>query len=90
MERQISLKIYGDVQGVFYRAQTEQKATALKLGGWVKNGQDGTVTVVAEGDELRLKELIDWCYNIPNARVEKIDVRWEKAGSKFKKFKIEH
>ncbi len=86
--KRMNLKICGDVQGVFYRVRTKEKADELRLTGWVRNESDGTVSIVAEGEEAKLKELLDWCYNIPGATVGKIDVRWEGARGEFKKFKV--
>lgn len=86
----MSLKIYGEVQGVFYRTQTKQKANELGLSGWVRNEPDGTVEIVAEGEEENLKKLIDFCYNVPSARVEKIDVGWEEARGECGEFKIRY
>jgi acylphosphatase len=88
--KKMILRIYGDVQGVFYRARTKEKADELGLAGWARNEPDGTVAVVAEGEESKLKELIDWCYNIPNARVEKIDVEWQEITGAFKSFEIKY
>lgn len=44
------LVIHGRVQGVFYRASAQKKATELGLMGWVKNRIDKTVELVAEGE----------------------------------------
>jgi len=38
-----------------------------------------------------LEELIKWCYNGPMiARVEKIDVEWQKATGQFESFDIKY
>ena len=75
MQKQIVLKIYGKVQGVFFRDSSKKKARELNLSGWVRNESDGTVVIVAEGEEKNLKELIEWCKNGPNhARVDKVEV----------------
>ncbi len=42
--------ISGRVQGVWYRANTKQKAEELGLGGWVKNTAEGNVEAVFEGE----------------------------------------
>ena len=51
-------RISGQVQGVFYRASTQQEAVRLGLVGWVRNCRDGSVEVVAEGDIEVLKKLV--------------------------------
>ena len=39
------VRISGQVQGVFFRDSTRQKAVELNLAGWVKNLPDGRVVV---------------------------------------------
>lgn len=49
MKKRIVLKIYGRVQGVFFRDSTKRKAEELDLLGWVRNEAGGAVQIVAEG-----------------------------------------
>jgi acylphosphatase len=37
------VRVYGQVQGVFYRAWTREQADELKIMGWVRNCPDGRV-----------------------------------------------
>jgi len=68
-----SIRIFGKVQGVAFRASTHEKAKSLGLKGWAKNEEDGTVSVAAEGPEDRLQELLEWCHQGPAAaRVDKV------------------
>ena len=67
--------VHGKVQGVWYRASTQQKATELGLVGWVCNQPDGTVRLVAEGPEVAVQALLDWCHvGPPHAVVSKVEV----------------
>ena len=76
---------------VLFRDSTRRQAKKLNLTGWVKNELDGTVKVTAEGEEKNLKQFIDWCYNGPMlARVDKIDINWQKAAGQFENFKIKY
>ena len=71
------LKIFGRVQGVFFRDFTEEKAIELKLTGWVKNMPDGTVEVLIEGKDELIEQMIIWCYEgSPNANVDDVKVEW--------------
>ncbi len=91
MKKQVILKIHGRVQMVLYRDSTRRKAVKLGLVGWVKNEKDGTVMILAQGEEEKLKELIDWSKNGPMlARVDKIDIDWQEATSQFDKFEIKY
>lgn len=90
-KKQVILKIHGRVQGVFFRDSIRNKARKLDLTGWVSNESNGTVKVVAEGEEGKLEELIKWCYNGPViARVEKINIKWQEAAGQFEGFEIKY
>jgi len=83
------LLIFGRVQGVAFRYYTHDIAQSLGIKGWVKNCWDGKVELVIEGEEDKVKELIDWCYQGPrSAIVEKVDVKWEKYKEEFNSFSI--
>lgn len=69
------VRITGQVQGVFFRAWTQQQARELGVGGWVRNCADGSVEAHVEGDEAAVTELIDRMREgSPYAHVEKVDV----------------
>ena len=72
--------VRGMVQGVFFRAETRDRARSLGLSGWVTNARDGTVRAAFEGDEERVRSMVDWCGRGPSgARVEGVDVEWTQA-----------
>ena len=90
MRRRLILKIYGDVQGIGFRYQVREFSKKNSINGIVKNETDGTVFICAEGEEKDLFHLLDYCHNgLRYARVENIDVRWEKARGEFISFTIE-
>ncbi len=69
-------RVRGQVQGVFYRASTEATARRLGLSGWVRNGEDGGVELVACGPAPRLDELEKWLWQGPaDARVSSVERR---------------
>ena len=70
--------IRGRVQGVFFRAETRDRARSLGLAGWVRNVPDGTVEAVFEGDRERIDWMLAWCRRGPGlAEVDDIEVAWE-------------
>ena len=73
--------VRGIVQGVGYRWFVLREAQRLELRGWVSNLPDGTVEVVADGDERALASLEQILARGPRmahvARVEKTDVPHE-------------
>ena len=69
------LRIFGQVQGVFFRAWTMQQAQLLGVKGWVRNRRDGSVEVEAFGEEAAVEALIAKCRQGPSqARVERMSV----------------
>jgi len=74
MVKHLKIKIYGDVQGVFYRDSAQREAKALSLTGFVRNEPDESVHIEAEGEEANIKEFLKWCEEGPKAvRVTKIN-----------------
>jgi acylphosphatase len=61
------IRVEGKVQGVFYRASTQEKARELGVAGWVRNESDGSVLIEAEGEEEDVKALAQWCWQGPSA-----------------------
>ncbi|HAP61965.1 MAG TPA: acylphosphatase [Cytophagales bacterium] len=57
--------VHGKVQGVWFRASTQQRAAELGVVGWVRNLPDGTVALHAEGTEQAVAALLDWCQTGP-------------------------
>ena len=89
MRKQITLKIHGKVQGVFFRDSSRAQAQELNLFGWAKNASDGTVDILAEGDDKNLIKFIEWCkYGPDHAEVEKVDIKWGKFTGQFDDFSI--
>jgi acylphosphatase len=79
----------GMVQGVFFRYSTQEMAKQLGVFGWVKNRWDGAVEAVFEGDQDRVKEMIEWCHEgPPGAYVQRVDTDWEKYLGEFDWFSI--
>ncbi len=81
--------IHGRVQGVYFRASTQEQALRLGLMGWVRNTSDGIVELVAEGDQIPLQRLVDWCQHGPSgAHVTRVDTTWEAPAGDLEPFAI--
>lgn len=75
MKKHLNIKIYGQVQGVFFRISAKQEADKLGIKGFARNEKDGTVYIEAEGEKNNLDKFLEWCKNGPDAaKVEKIEV----------------
>ena len=89
MNSRLHLLIYGNVQGVFFRANAQSQAKTLGLTGWVRNVGDGSVEVMAEGDPQRLRKLAEWCKKGPGgAEVESVKETWGLASGEFPDFEV--
>ena len=69
----IHISIYGQVQGVGYRAWIKEEAEKLKVFGWVRNASDGSVELFLQGDESSVNQLLALTWEGPNqAEVEDV------------------
>jgi acylphosphatase len=69
------LRIFGRVQGVFFRNWAVGEARALGLTGWIRNRTDGSVEALAFGEAAAVEAFIAKCREGPPAAiVERIDM----------------
>lgn len=88
-QKRIQMIVSGRVQGVFFRASALREAKQLGLTGYVRNRLDGTVEIVAEGEEDLVKNLLVWAQSGPStARVDKVETRWRSYTGEFSEFRI--
>ena len=81
--------VEGRVQGVFFRACTQDEARKRNVTGWVKNRFDGKVEALFEGEESDVAALLGWCNSgPPSARVRNVTVNWEPYAGEFSAFSI--
>lgn len=89
--RRVCIVVHGSVQGVFFRANARKIAEDLGLKGYAKNMPEGTIEVVAEGPEGKLKEFIEFCKKGPEAaEVSKVDVEFSDASNEFEGFEVRY
>jgi acylphosphatase len=70
-----TFRIYGHVQGVFFRQSSRQEAQKLGLSGYAHNEPDGSVLIEAEGLAEALDAFESWCRKGPAAaRVDRVEV----------------
>ncbi|PLX93806.1 MAG: acylphosphatase [Desulfuromonas sp.] len=91
MNRQIcaTVRVRGKVQGVCYRASTQETARAYGLKGWVRNLPDGSVEACFQGEEQKVRAVIEWCrQGPPHAAIDSLDIDWEEVSESFANFSI--
>jgi len=83
--------VTGNVQGVFYRAETASRAKQYNITGWVRNLPDGRVEAIFEGEETNVQKIVDFCRKgPPNAYVVDVDVRRHEWKGEFESFTIRY
>jgi len=74
-EKAIRAVVRGRVQAVGFRESTVRRARETGALGWVRNAEDGSVAVHAEGTETAVDELLEFLREgPPAAEVEEVEV----------------
>ena len=73
--KHFNIRVYGMVQGVFFRESARTHAHALDINGFARNESDGSVYIEVEGEEENLKQFVEWCHRGPErADVMRVEV----------------
>ncbi|MBI4117953.1 MAG: acylphosphatase [Parcubacteria group bacterium] len=89
MKKEIEAKITGRVQLVMFRDFVQRKSRGLSLLGFVQNIKDGSVYVVAQGDEESLAKLVEHLHKGSLlSRVDNVKVAWRSPTQEFRGFTI--
>lgn len=85
--KRLTANVHGRVQGVFFRHSARIRAAELSITGWIRNEENGSVALAAEGPEEALEKFLAWCREGPPlARVDSVKVAWQDATGEFKSF----
>ncbi len=91
MLRQLECIISGRVQGVLFRDFVRRKARVLDLVGTVENLPDGTVKVIAEGNQPNLERFLAYLKGGSMfSRVDAVFEKWGNAEQAFSDFQIKY
>ena len=89
MKRQLRALYTGTVQGVGFRFTAQNLAKRFQITGYVRNLQDGTVEIIAEGAEEQLR---DFCAAIEASHVgsfiREVKTFWDEPTERFAGFEI--
>jgi acylphosphatase len=89
MPKRLECQIFGRVQLVMFRDFAKRNARARGLSGMVKNNPDGSVSLIAEGDEAKLRELLVLLgRGSLLARVDRVAEKWEAYLGEYQNFDI--
>jgi acylphosphatase len=68
------VRVWGSVQGVFFRATCAREASRRGVAGWVNNLPDGSVEAVFEGEAPAVEAMTIWCRRGPDgAQVDGVE-----------------
>ncbi|MFH1106922.1 MAG: acylphosphatase [Candidatus Micrarchaeota archaeon] len=87
MLKSVRAIVSGEVQGVGFRYFVLRAAAGFKVAGFVRNLQDGTVEIGAEGEREELERFLD-AVKLDDGfiRVAAIASEWGESEGKFKSF----
>lgn len=87
--KEIEIELFGRVQGVNLRYMIKKYADSLELRGYVMNRKEGSVLVVAQGENEKLNELILWIKKSPGfSQIENINFLWKRPLARYSAFDI--
>ena len=73
--RSVRCRITGRVQGVWFRGSAQTEARRLGVTGYATNLADGSVEVLAHGDDSAIDQFVAWLQRGPRlARVDAVTV----------------
>lgn len=82
-----SIRIHGRVQGVGYRAAAVRQAHLLRIRGWIRNVDDGSVEGIIQGTADQIDLMLEWLrHGPPGARVTSVDNQRESDDRRFGHF----
>ena len=84
-----NILVRGKVQKVSFRATTKAVADQLGVKGFVINQPDGSLYMEAEGNDLALASLVEFCEQGPDrAEVSGLEVQKSNEMKNFKNFEV--
>lgn len=87
---QLHINYRGFVQGVGFRYTTQRIASNLSLTGWVRNLSDGSVEILAEGDEKSLEQMCCKIEEYFGGYIKDKNIIKKPAEGKYQSFNILH
>lgn len=90
-DKAVRVTVKGRIQGVAYRASTQQKATRLGITGYIRNVSGNEVEVLAQGTENDLSELISFLESgTSGAEIDEFDYEWIEPDEDHFRFTIKY
>ncbi len=89
MLKQAHLYIKGDVIGVGFRAWMKIQAKIIGVTGWVRNNEEGFVEAQIQGEEEKVKQIIELIKKGPPvSHIAGVEIFWQEPKEIFDQFEI--
>lgn len=83
----VAVRITGKVQGVGYRMATVRQAHQLRVTGWVRNQDDGSVMALLQGPHECIDRMLSWMHvGPPAAHVESVELQELQEERRYDRF----
>jgi len=86
----VRIRVWGHVQGVFYRMFVQESAIDLNVKGYVKNRDEDQVEIIAEGRESNMEKFIQKCREGSEMAFVKRVMITEIEVQDFESFRVRH
>ncbi|MHC5022884.1 MAG: acylphosphatase [Planctomycetota bacterium] len=90
MPSRYDITFTGRVQGVFFRATTEEIARRHAVTGWVRNERDGSVRCLAEGEPDELDRFVASIQRAKQKNIDETRIERTSATGEFDGFRIRY
>jgi len=89
MHNQLNIRVFGEVQGVWFRKSVKEEAIRIGITGLVMNEPDGSVFIIAKGLDQQLEEFISYCKHGPDlAKVKNVHIKEDEEVNEYDGFQI--
>lgn len=82
------VRVTGRVQGVGFRYSTHSEAAGFAVTGYVRNEEDGSVSIVVEGERNQIEAFLAAVHKRMSGFIRKMDVHWSEATGRWSDFSI--
>jgi len=83
------IRVFGRVQGVFFRQNALRYAMKIGIRGYIRNLEDGSLEAVYQGPKDKVDQMLQWTKRgPPYAFVSSYRIRWENPADDFSAFEV--
>jgi len=83
-----TIHFFGNVQGVGFRYTTRSTATGFEVSGYVRNLSNGSVELVAEGNNAEIERFLEMLRNRMSGHIDREEERESPATGEFSGFGV--